>query len=66
MVVCVRKGQHKNDKNGPHEKPLQLSNIDDSSDDAIQHDKFGYAEVNLDKTKARNLEKQPRTSEGDV
>ena len=76
IVVCVRKRQHKNnDENKVYEKPLQLSNIDGSSDgttpnqysleeglDAIPHDNYGYAEVDVAKLKARNVEKQPGTS----
>jgi len=76
IVVCVRKRQHKNnDENKSYEKPLQLSNIDGSSDgttpnqysieeglDAIPHDNYGYAEVDVAKLKARNVEKQTSTS----
>ena len=78
IVVCVRKRQHKNnDGNKSYEKPLQLSNIDGSSGgatpnqysraeelDAIPHDNSGYVDVDLAKMKARNDEKQPKTSVG--
>ena len=78
IVVCVRKRQHKNnDGNMAYEKPLELSNIDGSSDgatpneysiakgfDEIPHDSGGYVDVDLAKMKARNDEKQPKTSAG--
>jgi hypothetical protein len=78
IVVCVRKRQHKNnDGNMAYEKPLELSNIDGSSDgatpneysiakgiDEIPHDNSGYVDVNLAKMKVRNDEKQAKTSEG--
>jgi len=78
IVVCARKRQHKNnDENKAYEKALQLSNIDGSSGgatpnqysraeelDAIPHDNSGYVDVDLAKMKARNDEKQPKTSVG--
>ena len=71
IVVCVRKRQHKNnDRNMAYEKPLELSNIDGSSDgatpneysiakgfDEIPHDRSGYVDMDLAKMKARNDEK---------
>ena len=60
-----------------YEKPLELSNIDGSSDgatpneysiangfDEIPHDRSGYVDMDLAKMKARNDEKQPKTSAG--
>ena len=78
IVVCVRKRQHKNnDGNMEYEKPLELSNIDGSSDaappneysiakgfDEIPHNSTGYVDMDLAKMKARNDEKQPKRSAG--
>jgi hypothetical protein len=77
-VVCVRKRQHKNnDGNMAYKKPLELSNIDGSSDaappneysiakgfDEIPHNSTGYVDMDLAKMKARNDEKQPKRSAG--
>ena len=78
IVVCVRKRQHKNnDGNMAYKKPLELSNIDGSSDaappneysiakgfDEIPHNSTGYVDMDLAKMKARNDEKQPKRSAG--